>query len=50
MQDLLGADVVTQTCGSAIWADMDLRGAYVARRDKWAKLIGPTSILGPSIG
>ena len=49
MQDPRGDDVVTRTHDSAIWADIDPRGAFVARRAKWAKLSGPTGIVGPSI-
>ena len=52
MRDLRGADVATRTRGCANWADTDpsgrLRGTQA--KDKWAKKIGPTGIVGPITG
>ena len=50
MQDLGGADLPTQTPGSAIWADKDPHGTYVVGKAKWAKLTEPTGTVGSSIG
>ena len=41
-----------RTCGSANWADTDPCGRLRGGQDKgkWAKRIGPTSIVGPYLG
>ena len=48
-RDPHSADMAMRTCGSAIWADTDPRGAYVMHRAKWDKHVGPTGIVGQDI-
>ena len=52
MRDPRGAEVATRTRGSTNWADTDPRGRLrsTQAKDKWAKQIGPTSIVGPVTG
>ena len=47
-----GVDVAKRTRGSTNWVDTNPRGLLrgAQAHDKWAKRIGPTGIVGQSIG